>query len=373
LGENGFERKATMSYRLLLGALALICAINVCTGTPIQFQVPDEQGGTETGAADTEEPTVTLPPTATQTPWLSPMVGLILEPGHIVEHAATSETPYSYFTYFPKSAEKRQEIILGVWPHGGGRSSDDYADHQAEAERAVKRLISFSERYRIPIISVAVPRVKGLYITTLVPGTFSTQEEMHLRPDLKVIDAVWSGYIPQIESMGYEVDERVFMMGFSSVSVFTLRFTIFHPDRVKAAWLGASATGPIPASEYEGTTINYPVGIADIEALTGKPFDLEAYRQVPHMIVVGEKDTDPKNDTTLFRECYTAAESSFIRSNFGETKPERAEFFYQYLVSMGMPATFTLYKDEGHNLREYMLEEAFDFFVSTSDGVLDSP
>jgi hypothetical protein len=290
-----------------------------------------------------------------------------------VEHSATGENPYSYYTYFPKSAEDRQEIILGVWPHGGGRSSDDYAYHQEEARRAVKRLIGLSERYQIPIITVAVPRVGNNYITTLVPYTFTTQNEMHFRPDLKVIEAVWNGYIPQIERMGYEVDERVFMMGFSSVSTFTLRFTIFHPERVRAAWLGSSATGPIPASEYEGATINYPVGIADFESLAGEPFDLEAYRQVPHLIVIGEEDTNPANDTTLFRECYTVAEANFIRTNFGETKPERTEFFYQYLVSMGVPAEFILYKDEGHNLREYMLAEAFDFFVSASDNVLEYP
>jgi len=190
---------------------------------------------------------------------------------------------------------------------------------------------------------------------------------MHYRPDLKLIDAVWNQYIPQLQKAGYIVDEKVFFMGFSGVSTFSMRFTIIHPELVKAVWLGGSVHAPIPASEYNGTEINYPVGVNDLEELTGKPFNLEVYKTVPHMIVIGEDDTNPQHDVTDFRECYSVADANFIRSNFGKTQVERARFFYEYLVSIGVPAKFSLHAGIGHEFTEGMIVGAFLFFKSHKD------
>jgi hypothetical protein len=313
----------------------------------------------------TSTPTATHTPTITPTPTISAYVRDVLQPGRVLEHPPTDENPYYFYTYFPRSALYRQEIVLLVWAHGGGRASDDYEDHKAQAQVKFSWLKEHVDRLGMPLLVVAVPRPKyqGGYITTLVPETFTSSNDMFYRPDLKLIHAVWDQYIPSMQQAGYQVDSQVFMMGFSSVSTFTLRFTILHPERIKAAWLGGSATSPIPAETYVGTTINYPVGIAGLEALSGQPFNLEAYQEVPHFIAIGEEDTNPQNDTTRFRECYSLSDAEFIRTHFGDTKPARAEFFYDYLLSIGVPAEFKSYPGVGHKLTDQMLAHAFDFFA----------
>jgi hypothetical protein len=77
---------------------------------------------------------------------------------------------------------------------------------------------------------------------------------------------------------------------------------MIHPEIIRAAAPGSPGGWPLaPVSEWwNGTTLRYPVGIADIESLTGKPFDLADFKKVPQYIYVGDKDTNDALDTRIF-------------------------------------------------------------------------
>lgn len=297
----------------------------------------------------------------------SPLVEELLQPGQVIEHPPTDDNPYAFYTYFPRSATTNKEIWLGVWPHAGGEWSEDYSYHKTQAESQVLRLTAFSEQYRVPIMVVAIPRAKHLNVQSLHPGTFTTTEEMLRRPDLKLMDAVWSQYIPLMETAGLTVNRRVLMLGFSSPGMFAHRFTMLYPDRVQAVWLGGEAPAPLPTAELYGHPLDYPLGIRDLEALTGRPFDLDTYRAIPHFICVGEKDVVPQNDTTTYTDIFTEEQRLFIRAHFGSTNPERIRFFYEYLISVGVPAEFCLYEGIGHQITFPMLHDAFDFLTRSTE------
>jgi len=305
-------------------------------------------------------------PTPTPTQTVSPLVKELLQPGREVKHSPTHGNPYTFYTYFPLSAARKQDVVVAVWPHGGATSSEDYSHHESQAAHTLSWLVPYSEKYQVPIVVVAIPRVERLYVHSLHPDTFTTDEEMLRRPDLKLIDAVWNQYIPLMREAGLNVDERVLMMGFSSPGMFAHRFTMLHPDRVKAVWLGGEASAPLPATELDGQPLNYPVGMHDIQALTGEPFDFETYRTIPHFICVGENDVNPNNDTTTYTDIFTEEQRLFIRSRFGETNPERIRFFYEYLVSVGGSAEFRLYEGIGHEITDQMMRDAFNFLIAHS-------
>jgi hypothetical protein len=290
----------------------------------------------------------------------------------LVEHPSTDDNPYVFYSYFPRSAAENQEVVVGVWPHGGGFSSEDYSVHKGLAANVVARLASYSEYYQIPIIVVAIPRVESLYVHSLHLGTFTTREKMLNRPDLKLINAVWNQYIPSLREAGFNVDERVLMMGFSSAGMFAHRFTMLHPDKVKAVWLGSHGPAPLPATELDGQTLNYPLGMNNIQKLTGGPFDFKAYSKIPHFICVGENDVNPQNDTTTYTDVFTEEQGQFIRSHFGSSNPERIRFFYEYLASMGVPAQFLLYEGIGHTITDQILHDAFNFLMMNS-GIIGPP
>ena len=298
---------------------------------------------------------------------ISPLVEELLQPGLIIERAPTENNPYTFYSYFPRSAATTtQEVTLCVWPHGGGSCSEDYSYHKKQAEKHLSWLRIYAELYQIPIVVVAIPRVERLYVHSLHPGTFTTTEEMLRRPDLKLIDAVWNQYIPLMRNAGLTVNERVLMLGFSSVGMFAHRFTMLHPDRVKAVWLGGEAPAPLPAAKLDGQPLDYPVGIRNLEELTGKPFDFETYRTIPHFVYVGEYDVNPANDTTTYTDIFTEEQRLFIRSRFGATNPERIRFFYEYLVSVGVPAEFCLCEGIGHSVTDQGWRDAFNFLTGST-------
>jgi len=152
------------------------------------------------------------------------------------------------------------------------------------------------------------------------------------------------------------------MMGFSNSGMFAHRFTMIHPERVKAVWLGGEAAAPLPAEELYGTPLDYPLGMRNIEDLAGKTFDFETYIKIPHFVIVGENDTVSINDTAN-PEIFKDEGALFIREYFGPTNPERIKFFYEFLVSVGVPAEFKMYEGIGHELPDYLFEDAFDFFI----------
>lgn len=300
----------------------------------------------------------------TVAPTVSPLAQELLQPGQIVEHAPTGNNPYAFYSYFPRSAATTTgEVIVGVWPHGGGAWSEDYSYHKTQAAHTLSGLVTYAEQHQIPVVVVAIPRVGSLYVQSLHPGTFTTSEEMLRRPDLKLIDAVWNQYIPLMQRAGLTVNERVFILGFSSPAMFAHRFTILHPDKVKAVWLGADAPAPLPATELDGQPLDYPLGVRDLEALTGKPFDFETYKTIPHFVCIGENDVNPNNDTTNGTDIFTEEQRLFIRYHFGPTNPERIRFFYEYLVSVGVPAQFYLYNGIGHEITDQMMRDAFSFLM----------
>ena len=289
----------------------------------------------------------------------------LLRAGRVVEHPSRGENQYVFYSYFPRSGLKKREVVLCVWPHGGGMPSENYSDHMKRAADHLRWLASYSEEYKIPIVVIAMPRVNRLYVHSLHPGTFTTDEEMLRRPDLKLIDAVWNQYILLMREAGLDVEERVFMMGFSSVGMFAHRFTMLHPAQVKAVWLGGEAPAPLPASELSGHPLDYPLGMRNIKELTGRPFDFETYRRIPHFICVGEEDVNPRNDVTTYTDIFTDEQRIFIRSRFGSTNPERIRFFYEYLVSVGVPAQFHLYQGIGHKITDQMMRDAFNFLTKS--------
>jgi hypothetical protein len=292
------------------------------------------------------------------------MFGTVLIPvvsGTITRHPPTRANPYAFYTYFPRSLSLPGAVTLCVWPHGGGASSNDYAYHEGMAYDQINRLRAFSERYKLPILVVAIPRVIEIYVHSLHPDTFTTTDAMLRRPDLKLIDAVWNQYIPSLESLGCVVSGKVLMMGFSSPGMFTHRFAMLHPHRVKAVWVGGEAPAPVCADRMFGRDLEYPVGTYNWASLVGQPFQYDTYKGIPHFVVVGQNDTNPNNDTTTYTDIFTESQRLFIRANFGDTNPKRIKFYADHLASIHVPTTFKQYDGLAHEPSDAMMEDAFKF------------
>ncbi|MEL7488148.1 MAG: alpha/beta hydrolase [Pseudomonadota bacterium] len=102
----------------------------------------------------------------------------------------------------------------------------------------------------------------------------------------------------RLGAFGVETPPRVLFTGWSAPGSLADRMTAMHPSRVKALVVGGfGATPMLPVSELDGQPFDFPIGVGDLDALIGAPFDLKTYRQIPYLLQHGEDDAnDPIPD-----------------------------------------------------------------------------
>ena len=107
------------------------------------------------------------------------------------------------------------------------------------------------------------------------------------------------------------------MWGFSASGSFVNRFVFLHPERVLAAAYGSPGGWAIaPLSSYKGTRLRYPIGVADLDQLTGRPFDLAAVAKVPQFLFMG---ADDNNDSVIYDDSFDSGARIRIFTLFGPT------------------------------------------------------
>jgi len=116
-------------------------------------------------------------------------------------------------------------------------------------------------------------------------------EPFYSRADVQA-NLMIDSLILSLESDGYNVQAKVFVEGFSTGGMFSQRYGVLHPERIKA--LAAGHIGgfiTLPIYEYDYTDLNWPLGLNDYEILIGNQFKFNEYANLPQFLYIGENDT----------------------------------------------------------------------------------
>jgi hypothetical protein len=152
---------------------------------------------------------------------------------------------------------------------------------------------------------------------------------------------------------GISVPEKVILNGFSSQAAFVNRFAALHPDRicsVSAGGINGLAILPkttITVRGFGERPMNYPVGVANIEALTGASFNREAFCELDQFIYIGSEDD---KDALLYPDAWTDPELRGIAIHtYGEDiHEERFPHCKNVYEEAGVNAVFRIYDEVGH-------------------------
>ena len=118
-----------------------------------------------------------------------------------------------------------------------------------------------------------------------------------------------------------------------------------------------------PVSEWwGGTTLRYPVGIADVQSLTGKSVDLAAVRRVPQYIYVGDQDTNDALDTRGFPQAETEVICTYLNCNPAPHLFNRWPISEEMYESTGIVNQFVIYPGVAHTITAEMFEDILQFF-----------
>jgi len=278
---------------------------------------------------------------------------------------------WPYYLSIPKTLSRNTTLL--VEPNNTGRSSDDLNYHDTAALTLIKWRSDFAVRLGVPLLVPTFPRpltptIPGGIYTHALDRTSLTTEEMYSGKSIKRIDLQLIAMIRDAQelltSRGFSMDKKIFMMGFSASGAFTSRFTMIHPEIIRAAAPGSPGGWPLaPVSEWwNGTTLRYPVGIADIESLTGKPFDLADFKKVPQYIYVGDKDTNDALDTRNFPQNEINVICTNLNCNALPLLVERWPVSKEMYESVGINNRFVIYPNVAHTITTQMFEDILQFF-----------
>lgn len=289
-----------------------------------------------------------------------------LEPGAIVviDAAPAKGFNYPYVLRMPARAIDGETRLL-VEPNNTGQVSDDPAVHLESARKLSQNAIGayVMRKLDIPLLVPVFPRPKTdwqIYTHQLDRDSMRITSGPMRRLDLQLIAMIEDAQ-RRLRASGIRTRDGVLMTGFSASGSFSNRFTMLHPDRVRAvASGGLNGMLILPLTALGSVTLSYPIGIANVKKLTGRRVDLVAWRRVPQFIYMGALDD---NDALHFSDGYDDDERAIVYGSLGETmQPDRWTKMQQLYREAGANAIFHTYEGIGHGTNRAINDEITEFF-----------
>jgi pimeloyl-ACP methyl ester carboxylesterase len=292
----------------------------------------------------------------------------VITPGILTFHDADATIAYNWFTYVPETISKTERSYIWITGLHGNLITDNYDEITAESQQQADWKTSLADEHKFIMLVPVIPRpaTNHVYAVAFDWKVFlDSTDPFCQRPDLKV-NLMIDQFISDLRNDGYNVDDKVFVDGFSAGAMFAQRYALLHPERVHAIAAGqCGGAMTLPESVYTdtiATQMDWPVGVYDFSPLVGYEFDQDAYRQVAQFIYIGDQDT---TNSTLWGpgELWrTQSQIDFLNSTFGYTDPVRLENQASYLVGLDYDVTFKLYPGIGHQFTSEMINDTFSFF-----------
>jgi len=288
-----------------------------------------------------------------------------------IQADASKGFSWPYYLLIPASITSPP--VLFVEPNNTGYPDPDPVHHDLFAQSLIVGETSRAEDLGTPFLVPTFPRTLAdnvAYTHQLDRNTILLKTPGLERLDLQLIAMIRDAQA-RLASRGINVDSKVFMAGFSASGAFTSRFVMLHPDIIKAASIGSPGWGPmVPVASWNGKTLPYPEGIADLEQLVGSKFDLQSFQKVPLQIYVGDEDYN------LDAHWRPHPELELISAAFGGTSRlyERWPAYETAYASVGSLSQFVIFPTIGHAWANWSyIREFFQRYRSAQPAPLPKP
>jgi hypothetical protein len=286
----------------------------------------------------------------------------------VIEAAPERGFNFPYLLRLPEHPTGGKTYLL-VEPNNSGKVSDDLAVHLSAAKDLAEKAIGgyVATKLQIPLLVPVFPRPETdwqIYTHMLDRDTIVIDKGPLRRVDLQLL-AMIDDAQARLRASGFPVEKQVLLTGFSASGTFSNRFTLMHPERVRAvATGGLNGLLMVPAKTLDSTALPFPLGLADFEQLVGHRFDEATWCRVPQFIYMGALDD---NDALRFDDGYTDAERAIVFRVLGDKmQPDRWQRVQALYREAGANATFRTYEAVGHWTDDKINSELTEFFRSAA-------
>ena len=280
---------------------------------------------------------------------------------------------YPFYIYIPnlKPEDKSRLLII---PNNSGASDDSILFHDEAVMKESLKWRDLSEATSSILLMPVFPRPRYQadkktqaleYTHALDRDTLLVKNGPLKRLDLQLIKMSDEARRIVKNKTSRILPKKFFLFGFSASAMFVNRFTFMHPELVSAIAFGAPGGWPIaPAAQFQEKDLRYPIGIFDLEKLTGKKVDFESLKKVPFYIFLGSKD---ENDSVVYRDGYEVEDEDLIFSLFGKKPVDRWVIAEKLYKEAGLNATYLLYEGIGHGTTKAINGDIIKFFNEIKD------
>jgi len=275
---------------------------------------------------------------------------------------------YPYYLYVPESGQTEPVPML-VEPNNTGTATDDFEEHRTVAEKFSRGQFGwtrkFSEALTAPLLIPVFPRPRSEpvdgnhYVHALDETTMNLDSgELH-RVDLQLINMIEHAQ-ELLRDMSYPVADEVMLNGFSASGNFVNRFTGLQPDIVRSVTAGGvNGTLFLPLEQAKGHTLNYHIGVADLDEITGDGFDADSWRDVPQFIYMGGED---ENDTIPYSDAWSEEQRQIALDVYGEhMQNDRMPYCESVYDDADADAEIKIYEGVGHRIPKQIQEDIVGF------------
>lgn len=204
--------------------------------------------------------------------------------------------------------------------------------------------------------SERLPNGEVFWTLHLDDDIFTVANVEYQRLDLQIV-AMIADARARLAAQGIQAAETVFVDGFSSVGIFANRFSLLHPEIVRAAAIGGAGIHMQPVTDWRGERLNFPVGVGNLQSLTGMAFDRNAFLRAAFYVYVGADDTG--NDPIGVLDPLAASQ---VQRLFGSTIIGRFGVAGEVWSAAGDNSQFVTYAATGHEVTSVMLADLNNFF-----------
>ena len=255
---------------------------------------------------------------------------------------------WEYALYLPETMDKSKKLpVLLIMTDCGVTNSVEETKKETLFRLQYERSeYPVADELGVPLVMPIVQRPSGFYTHDLSRAVLVSQEESFKRLDLQVLNMLEDAR-KQLKKSGIRTKDKFLVTGFSAAGVFAWRWTMLHPERVLALATGGALYHMLPVEELHEETLIYPVGVGDLEKLTGKKFNKKAWSKIPIFSTNGEMDN---NDTFMYEECFAERVERPVLQKVlpGKDVFERRAQSLQLLSKLALNVQIHLYPWLGH-------------------------
>lgn len=290
--------------------------------------------------------------------------------GILIHVPVNEQFNFGYILFLPENVKESTTLI--VEGSNVGCSTDNIEEANANILKTglypSLPIYDIANELGLPILYPLFPRIYNgretiynhmLATNSIVNSTPKQKEHGLERVDLQLL-SMFEDARKRLKNSGFHIDQKFIIDGFSASAKFANRFTLLHPEYIKMCIAGGvSGILTLPIKELNNQRLLWPVGLGNIEELTGVEFNddkIEQFKDIPQIYYMGGQDS---NNPFVFNENYEPRYSGMINQQeleqiyqiFGNSMSERWVKSQELYKELGVNSSFYTYDGFGHDPR----------------------